>query len=127
PLPAHDAVGPPGQRRLLHLPGAREVSPLLQRDRGGLRQRVPGRSRGVPPRVLALARLHGAGRARRRHGERGGDDVSTVQNAADEARGPWIQTYTGRRFYVTAPRPEDVCIEDVAHALSNICRFTGHT
>lgn len=38
----------------------------------------------------------------------------------------WMQTYTGRKFYPLAPRPEDVCLEDIAHALSNICRFGGH-
>lgn len=41
-------------------------------------------------------------------------------------RGDWIQTYTGRKFYPLDPRPEDVCIEDIAHALSNVCRFAGH-
>lgn len=39
----------------------------------------------------------------------------------------WIQTYTGRKFWPLDPRPEDVCIEDIAHALANKCRFTGHT
>lgn len=39
----------------------------------------------------------------------------------------WIQTYTGRLFYPLAPRPEDVHIDDVAHALSLLCRYTGHT
>jgi 5'-deoxynucleotidase YfbR-like HD superfamily hydrolase len=39
----------------------------------------------------------------------------------------WIQTFTGRRFWPLAPRVSDVCIEDIAHALSNLCRFTGHT
>lgn len=38
----------------------------------------------------------------------------------------WIVTYTGKQFYPLAPRVEDICIEDIAHALSNICRFTGH-
>ena len=38
----------------------------------------------------------------------------------------WIQTYTGKKFYPLSPNVEDVCIEDIAHALSNICRFTGH-
>lgn len=36
-------------------------------------------------------------------------------------------TYTGRSFYPLDPRPEEVDIEDIAHALSNICRFGGHT
>lgn len=38
----------------------------------------------------------------------------------------WIQTYTGRQFWPTNPRSEDVCIEDIAHALSMKCRYTGH-
>lgn len=45
----------------------------------------------------------------------------------DEKRGDWIRTYTGGRFYLLDPAPSDVRIEDVAHALSQICRFTGHT
>lgn len=47
--------------------------------------------------------------------------TETFQNGA-----PWIETYTGRRFYVTEPRAQDVCLEDIAHALSMLCRFTGH-
>ncbi len=39
----------------------------------------------------------------------------------------WITTYTGRRFSPLYPNPNDVDIEDIAHALSNICRFGGHT
>ena len=39
----------------------------------------------------------------------------------------WIQTYTGRQFWPLKPKPEDVDIRDIAHALSLICRFTGHT
>lgn len=38
----------------------------------------------------------------------------------------WIQTYTGKKFFPLNPRLSDICIEDIAHALSNICRFTGH-
>lgn len=38
----------------------------------------------------------------------------------------WIQTCTGRPWYYESPRPEDVVLEDVAHALSNLCRFGGH-
>ena len=39
---------------------------------------------------------------------------------------PWIQTYSGRRFTPTDPNPNAIVIQDVVHALSNICRFTGH-
>ena len=38
----------------------------------------------------------------------------------------WIATYTGKAFKPLDPKPEDICIEDIAHALSLICRFTGH-
>jgi len=41
--------------------------------------------------------------------------------------GDFIVTYTGKRFYPCDPDPEEVDIEDVAHALSMINRFTGHT
>ena len=43
-----------------------------------------------------------------------------------EDRGPYIQTYLGNKFYLFDPRPEDIHIEDIAHALSNVCRFAGH-
>lgn len=41
--------------------------------------------------------------------------------------GDWIQTYTGRAYYPADPRAEDVSIIDIAHALSQMCRFGGHT
>ena len=34
--------------------------------------------------------------------------------------------YAGRQFWSLDPRADDVCIEDIAHALSMKCRFTGH-
>lgn len=40
---------------------------------------------------------------------------------------PEILTHTGKTFDYLNPKKEQVCIEDIAHALSNICRFTGHT
>ncbi len=42
-------------------------------------------------------------------------------------RKSWVQTFTGKKFTPLDPRPEDVCIEDIAHALSQKVRFTGHT
>jgi hypothetical protein len=41
-------------------------------------------------------------------------------------RGDWMQTATGRQFWPMDPRPHEVFIEDIAHALSMICRFGGH-
>lgn len=38
----------------------------------------------------------------------------------------WIQTFTGRAFTPLTPRAEDVDLLDIAHALSNLCRFGGH-
>ncbi len=40
--------------------------------------------------------------------------------------GDWMQTRSGRQFWPLDPRPEDVCIDDIAHALSMLCRFGGH-
>jgi len=44
-----------------------------------------------------------------------------------ERRGDWTGTYSGIKFYPLDPRPEDICLSDISHALSNICRFNGHT
>jgi hypothetical protein len=41
-------------------------------------------------------------------------------------QGDWIQTYTGKQYWPIDPRPEDVDILDIAHALSMLCRFGGH-
>lgn len=40
--------------------------------------------------------------------------------------GDWMQTFTGRKFYPMHPSPEDVFPEDIAHALSLLCRYNGH-
>lgn len=39
----------------------------------------------------------------------------------------WISTFTGRHFNYKTQNVEDVCIHDIAHALSQINRFCGHT
>jgi len=39
----------------------------------------------------------------------------------------WITTFSGKKIYPLNPSSDEICIEDIAHALSNICRFTGHT
>lgn len=40
-------------------------------------------------------------------------------------KGDWFQTYTGIQFYAYDPRPEEVCIEDIAHHLALQCRYNG--
>lgn len=55
-----------------------------------------------------------------------------ARRAARKAEGDprcdaWIQTASGLCFKPWAPDPVQVRLSDVAHALSNICRFNGHT
>jgi hypothetical protein len=38
----------------------------------------------------------------------------------------WIQTYNSHKFYILNPKINEIDIVDIAHALSNICRFNGH-
>lgn len=38
----------------------------------------------------------------------------------------WIETFTGKQFWPLDPRPEEIDIRDIAHALAMQCRFTGH-
>jgi uncharacterized protein len=54
--------------------------------------------------------------------------TDTTGIATTEGRiGHWMQTFTGRRFWPLDPRAKDVCIEDIAHALSLVNRFGGHS
>jgi uncharacterized protein len=46
------------------------------------------------------------------------------RNIAD---GDWIGTHSGGKFWPLDPDPNDVNIGDIAHALSQQCRYTGHT
>jgi hypothetical protein len=39
----------------------------------------------------------------------------------------YIETYTGRMVYPMRVQAADICIEDIAHSLSQMCRYTGHT
>ena len=46
---------------------------------------------------------------------------------AQNARNTRTQTHSGKMFDIFNPTPEDICIEDIAHALAMQCRFNGHT
>lgn len=39
----------------------------------------------------------------------------------------WLQTYTGVQFWPLDPKPEDINLADIAHALALQCRFGGHS
>lgn len=41
--------------------------------------------------------------------------------------GAFLETRSQRVVDVTNPQPDDIHIEDIAHALGNLCRFGGHT
>jgi hypothetical protein len=53
--------------------------------------------------------------------------VPPAPSAQPARRGDWFQTRSGLKFFALDPRPEEILIEDIAHALGNICRFLGHT
>jgi hypothetical protein len=51
-----------------------------------------------------------------------------MERKTDEGRvGNWIMCHSGVKFYLEDPKSSDVVVSDIAHALSNYCRFTGHT
>jgi len=45
----------------------------------------------------------------------------------DSTRGFAIHTWTGKSFYANDIRPEDICVEDIAHGLSMTCRYGGQS
>jgi hypothetical protein len=45
----------------------------------------------------------------------------------EQREGNWVVTFSGIHFYPLDPREDEVLLIDVAQALSNICRFNGHT
>lgn len=49
-----------------------------------------------------------------------------LMNGEAMRKGDWIQTFTGVEFYPLDPRPEDIKLADIAHALSMQCRYSGH-
>ncbi len=53
-----------------------------------------------------------------------GDYIKTAPRIAQEKAGR-IRTFSGRYVDPLAMRRRDICIEDIAHHLSLICRYTG--
>jgi hypothetical protein len=52
-------------------------------------------------------------------------DFMKVDNTVDTERA-WIQTFSGGKFHILDPRPEEILITDIGHSLSMMCRWTGH-
>lgn len=52
--------------------------------------------------------------------------MSYLPNIDETRLGDWMQTYSGRCFWPLDPRPDEIEIEDVAHALAMRCRYGGH-
>jgi hypothetical protein len=40
---------------------------------------------------------------------------------------PYFWTYAGKCVHPLDPHPDEIDIEDIAHALAHVCRFLGHT
>jgi len=55
-------------------------------------------------------------------------EVTTLTQ--DEKKGledPYIETFSGKRIFFNDFGVDEISIIDIAHSLSHICRFTGHT
>ena len=50
-----------------------------------------------------------------------------MTTATQQTTDRWLDTASGRRVNLTKPAPESIAVEDIAGALSRICRFGGHT
>lgn len=55
----------------------------------------------------------------------GGIVGDRVSYSEPPRKGDWTQTYTGRAYWPLDPRAEDVDMLDIAHHLSQICRYCG--
>lgn len=56
-----------------------------------------------------------------------GDCESKIfEDTPIEEKGDWIETNSGIPFYPLSPRLEKIDICDIAHSLSQLCRFNGH-
>ncbi len=53
------------------------------------------------------------------------DVAAALTYVAFKRTNPWITTFTGKHFHQLNPSPNEICIEDIAHGLSNMCRYNG--
>jgi hypothetical protein len=53
--------------------------------------------------------------------------MRAMANPLHESTPRWLDTASGRRINLSDPTPESISVDDIAGALSRICRFGGHT
>ena len=53
--------------------------------------------------------------------------VQYLRNPLPKEQMNFMHTFSGKMFRYLKPEPEDVCIEDIAHGLSQLNRFVGQT
>lgn len=54
------------------------------------------------------------------------DDETILKTDTQYRAATFIETYTGRAFWPLAPTEDALSVIDIAHALSNQCRYSGH-
>jgi hypothetical protein len=53
-------------------------------------------------------------------------DSKASNRQGNYEKGSWIGTYRGHKIFPINPDPNEIDIQDIAHALGNNCRYTGH-
>lgn len=56
-----------------------------------------------------------------------GSEPVVNEKSGSDSLGYYIRTFTGRKLYWDRIADHDYCVEDIAHALSMKCRWSGHT
>ncbi len=59
-------------------------------------------------------------------GYKGVTEFEDERQAKEKTKG-FIVTHGGKMYNYLDPHPDMIAIEDIAHALSHMCRFNGHT
>jgi hypothetical protein len=54
------------------------------------------------------------------------ENMDNVSGFSVDISKAWIQTASGGIFHILNPQQSEILITDIAHALSMMCRFTGH-
>lgn len=52
-------------------------------------------------------------------------EIEYYREQTEEENSVWMQCYSGTMFHMLDPKPEEMLLIDIAHGLSNICRYNG--